>query len=93
MVAWLVQELLVNVQEAEDCDGSLWHREIHKLSLWTAFVRNIGAFKRNAHRECEPSVGTYEHCYDTDLREDNEPETRQRPDDAGRQTQCILQGH
>ena len=26
-------ERLVDVQEAEDSDGSLWNREIHKLSL------------------------------------------------------------
>ena len=76
-------ELLVDVQEIENSYGGLWNREIHKLSLWTALVRYIGAFKGNAHRECEPSVGTHEHRHDTDLRKDNEPETQQRPDDAG----------
>ena len=86
-------ELLVDVQEAEEGHGSLWDREIHKLSLWTALIRNIGTFKGNAHRECKPSIGTHEHRYDTDLRQNNEPKTQQRPDDAGRQAQCFIQGH
>ncbi len=38
------------------------------LSDREAFVCNIGAFKGNAHREREPSIGTYEHRHDTDLR-------------------------
>jgi len=70
-------ELLVDVQKAEEGDGSLWNREIHKLSLWTALIRNISAFKGNAHREREPSIGTHEHRHDTDLCQDNEPETQQ----------------
>ena len=49
LVAWLVQELLVNVQEAEDSHDSLWHRESHILPLWKALVRNLGTFKGNAY--------------------------------------------
>ena len=82
MVAWLVQELLVDVQEAENGDDSLRHRKSHLLPLWPTLVRNLGTFKGNAHREREPSAGTHEHRYNTDLRKNNEPETRQRPDDA-----------
>ena len=63
------------------------------FALRPALIRNLGTFKGNAHREREPSVGTHEHRYNTDLRKNNEPETRQRPDDAGRQAQCIIQGH
>ena len=86
-------ELLVDVQETENGDDSLWDREIHKLPLWTALIRNLGAFKRHAYRERKPSVGSYEHRHDTDLRQNNEPETQQRPDDAGRQTQYFIQEH
>ena len=68
---------LVDVQETEDGDGSLWDREADFISLRQAFIRNIGAFKRNAHRECKPSIGTHEHRHDTNLCEDNEPETQQ----------------
>ena len=70
-------ELLVDVQETENSDGSLWNREIHKLSLWTALIRYAGAFKGYAHREREPSIGTHEHRYYTNLCQDNEPETQQ----------------
>ena len=76
-------ELLVDVQETEEGHGGLWDRKTDKLPLWTALVRNIGALKRNAHREREPCVGTYKHRYDADLCEDYEPKTQQRPDDAG----------
>ena len=69
-------ELLVDVQETENSDGNLWNREIHKLSLWTALIRYVGAFKGYAHREREPSIGTYQHRHDADLCEDNEPETQ-----------------
>ena len=75
MVAWLVQELLVDVQETEDSDGCLWNREADFIPLWPTLIRNIGTFKGNAHRECEPSVGTHEHRHDTNLCKDNEPET------------------
>ena len=33
LIAWLVQKLLVNVQEAENGYDSLWHRESHILPL------------------------------------------------------------
>ena len=42
-------ELLVDVQEAENGDDSLWHRESHLLPLWPALVRNLGTFKGYAH--------------------------------------------
>ena len=70
-------ELLVDVQETENSDGSLWNREIHKLSLWPALIRYVGAFKGYAHREREPCIGPYEHRHDTNLCENNEPETQQ----------------
>ncbi len=69
-------ELLVDVQETEEGYGSLWDREADKLPLWTTLIRYIGTFKRNAHREREPSIGTYEHRHDSDLCQDNEPETQ-----------------
>ena len=70
-------ELLVDVQETENGDDSLWHRESHILPLWKALIRHVGAFKGYAHREREPGIGTYEHRHNTDLRQDNEPETQQ----------------
>ena len=70
-------ELLVDVQETENSDGSLWNREIHKLSLWTALIRYVGAFKGYAHRECKQSIGTHQHRHNTDLCEDNKSEAQQ----------------
>ena len=70
------------MQKTENSDGSLWNREIHKLSLWTALIRYVGAFKGNAHREREPSLGTHQYRDHPDLRQNHQPETRQRPDDA-----------
>jgi hypothetical protein len=37
LIAWLVQKLLVNVQEAENGYDSLWHRESHILPLRKSF--------------------------------------------------------
>ena len=42
-------ELLVDVQETENSNGSLWNREIYKLSLRTALIRYASAFKGYAH--------------------------------------------
>ena len=68
-------ELLVDVQEAENGDDSLRHRESHLLPLWTALIRNFGTFKRDAHRERESGIGTYQHCDHTDLRQNHQPKT------------------
>ena len=70
-------ELLVDVQETEEGYGGLWNREADFIPLWQALIRNIGTFKGNAHRECKPRIGTYKHRYDTDLRQNNKPETQQ----------------
>ena len=81
------------MQETEEGHGSLWNRKADFIPLWPSLIRYFGAFKGNAHREREPRIGTHEHRHYTDLRQDNEPETQQRPDDAGRQAQRIIQGH
>ena len=75
MVAWLVQELLVNVQEVENGDDSLRHLESHLLPLWPAFIRNLGTFKGHAHREREPHIGTHEHRDHPDLRPHHKSKT------------------
>ena len=68
-------ELLVDVQEVENSDDSLRHRESHILPLWTALIRNLGAFKGHAYRECKPRIGTHQHCDYPDLCENYESET------------------
>ena len=75
-------ELLVDVQETENGDDSLWHRESHILPLWKALIRNLGTFKGHAHRKCKPCIGPHQYCDHSDLRQNHKSETRQRPDDA-----------
>ncbi len=69
-------ELLDDVQETENSDDRLRHRESHLLPLRKALVRNVGAFKRHAHREREPCIGTHQHRDHSDLCKNHESETR-----------------
>ena len=68
-------ELLVYVQEVENGDDCLRHRESHLLPLWPPLVRNLSAFKGNAHREREPCIGTHQYSDHPDLCKNHQSET------------------
>ena len=75
-----------HLQKVEEDHCRLRDREADKSALLASQLGNFSFVEGYANRECQPCIGTYEHCHNSDLCPHHFSEVERRPDDAWRQT-------